>query len=310
MDVPDDFTRRIVEVFAGEGRAWLTRLPQIIEEYAARWDLRLGPPFPLGYNYVAPATRPGGEAAVLKAGVLRDEATREVEALRHWDGGGAARLLEADTEAGVFLIERVFPGTPLTQMDDDEEATRIGAGIMRRLRRPAPPSHGFPTLLDWARAFDELRARHGGGSGPLEPRLFERGVRLYHQLAGSQDEPIVLHGDLHHWNVLASDRDGWLAIDPHGVVGEPAFEVGTWLRNPMGSAGEADEARSLRRRPDLPRVLARRLDIFAEELGIERRRLRDWGIAMCVLSATWSDEAGHVEKAHESMAVAAVLESS
>ena len=306
IDLDPAFTKRMGRAFGDAGRMWIAQLPAILRTYADRWELTLEKPYALSHNYVAPAMRSDGTRVVLKAGVPRKDIAHEIAALRHWGGDGAVGVLEADAVAGVFLLEHVAPGTPIIEIDD-AEATRVAAGIMRRLWRPAPAEHTFPTIADWGAAFGELRARHGGTSGSLPQALFDRGESLYFDLVASQAEPVVLHGDLHHWNILRAEREPWLAIDPHGVVGEPAFEVGPWLRNPQGDPGESGEARFLLKQPDVPRVLDRRLGIFTEELGFDRQRVRDWGIAMCTLSAAWSDESGHVEGWRHAMAVAEAL---
>ena len=93
---------------------------------------------------------------------------------------------------------------------------------------------------------------------------------------------MLLHGDLHHYNILSAERAPWLAIDPHGLVGEPAFETGAFFGNPSG----------LLDRPNPRRVLTRRADIFAERLSLDRARIVAWGFAYQMLSAVWSAEHG------------------
>ncbi len=291
-----EFRKRIGDIFGDAGRRWLGDLPRILDEYAARWSLTLEAPYELSGNYVAPARRADGTRAVLKAGVLPHEVSFSIAALRHWDGDGCVRVFEHDRAAGVALIELVRPGTPIVEIDDGE-ATLIATRLMRRMRRPAPVDHGVPTLGEWGRAFAELRARHDGTTGPLPATIFERGESLYFDLIKSQTETIVLHGDLHHLNILRAEREPWLVIDPHGVVGDPAFEICSWMLNPAGLA----------RRPDVAGVLARRLDVFASELGLDRQRLRDWSIAFAALSAAWSDESHHLEGCEASMALAEQL---
>jgi streptomycin 6-kinase len=95
------------------------------------------------------------------------------------------------------------------------------------------------------------------------------------------DETFLLHGDLHHWNILSTDRELWLAIDPKGVLGEPAYEVGAWLRNPFPQILTFDQPR---------KVIARRLDQFADQLTLARDRMLGWGIAQAVLASWWSFE--------------------
>ena len=274
FELDDKFRAHIVSVFHDDGQRWLDGLPALLDDVSARWGLTLGRPFALSYGYVAPATRMDGTRAVLKSSVPRDDLQFEIMALAHYDGRGAVRLLESDVDAGIFLLERAEPGTPVVAIDD-ADATRIAARLMRELWRPPPADHTFPAIADWGRAFDELRARHGGTSGSLPAALFEQGESLYHELAATQAAPVVLHGDLHHHNVVSAAREPWLAIDPHGLVGEPAFEVGSWMKNPYIEAGDPDADRSLLRRPAVRSILATRLDIFAETLDLDRQRLRD-----------------------------------
>jgi streptomycin 6-kinase len=136
-------------------------------------------------------------------------------------------------------------------------------------------------VADWAEDFGKLRAMHGGGTGPLPARLVEEAETLFADLLASQAEPVLLHGDLHHSNILSSaGRALWLAIDPKGVVGEPAYETGALLRNPERLLTE----------PEPGRILARRVDQLAEELGLDRARVRGWGLAQAVLAAVWGLE--------------------
>jgi streptomycin 6-kinase len=274
----------ILSVFGERGQAWLDALPSLVATCANRWSLQVGSPFPnLSYNVVAPAERADGTPVILKLGVPGRELGTEIAALRHFAGVGSCRLLAADESAGALLLERLKPGRLLLTVEDDEVATRIAAEVMSRLWRPAPATHPFPTVADWGEGFARLRRRFAGGTGPLPEPIVARAERLFAELLASSAPAVVLHGDLHHWNVLAAERAPWLAIDPKGVVGEPAYEVGAWLRNPL--PGLLD-------RPAPGRVLARRLDLLAEALGQDRERLRDWGFAQAILSAWWCLEDG------------------
>jgi streptomycin 6-kinase len=309
IDLKPAFRDRMIRVFGDHGREWLERLPSIIDEYAQRWELRIDPPLYLSYNYVAPATRSDGSPAIFKCGVVAENSSirAEIAALQHWDGDGAVLVLEADGDAGVFLLERLIPGREIVELDD-VVSTRIAAGLMRRLWKPTPAEHTFPTLHDWGKAFALLRERHGGTTGSLPGALMERGERLYGELLASQAQPILLHGDLHHFNILSAQREPWLIIDPHGVIGEPAFEVGPWLRNTVGDPNGPHRHLYLLNQPNARAVLDRRLNDFSQLLEIERGRLRDWGIAFCTLSACWSNESNHRDGWEQALAVAEILE--
>ena len=282
MVIPSRFARTQIELYGTAGAEWLKRLPILVAECEQRWSLTVGAPFePLSYNYVAPAVRANGTDVVLKVGFPNPELLSEIEALRIFDGRGIVQLLKAYRDQGVMLLERLKPGTPLSSIIKYQRVTSIAAQVMRQLWQPAPPGHSFPTVEKWAAGLKRLRLRFNGSTGPLPARLVEEAERLFEELIGSMDEPMLLHGDLHHDNILAAERQPWLALDPKGLVGEPAYEVGALLRNQLPQDLKT---------PQASRILRRRIDQFAEELGFDRQRLRAWGLAQAVLSAWWSIE--------------------
>ncbi len=282
----------MIEVFGAAAEQWLMALPQILEDCEQRWNLRLHAPFALSYGYVAPATRADGTQVVIKARVPDSETRWEIDALRAYAGEAAVRLLDFDAAAGVMLLERIAPGTMLKDVEDDDEATVIGAGIIVSLLRPPPDGSTFPTLQMQAKALADLRGRYDGGTGPLPQVLVARAESTFSDDASS--EAALLHGDVHHENILLDRERGWLAIDPHGVIGEPAYETGTFLSN------------HLMHRHDPARVLERRVGVLSEQLAMDRERIIEWALAFCVLSACWSHES-HGDGWQRAIAVAEIL---
>ncbi len=280
--IPSAFAARLTELYGTRGEIWLATLADRIESYALRWSLEVLPPFvPLSYNYVAPARRVDGRAVVLKLGVPNRELAGEIEALQLYGGQGVVGLLEHDIEQGVLLLERVQPGNPLSEVKDDDEATRILAVTMRKMWRLLPADHPFRDVAEWARGLERLRQTFNGGAGPFPEPLVDAAEQLFAELFASADEPVLLHGDLHHENVLRAGPDTWLAIDPKGMAGEPAYEVGALLHNPWDR---------LSAWPDLPSALARRVSILSEILEIDRQRVIAHGLAQAVLSGWWMYE--------------------
>jgi streptomycin 6-kinase len=176
----------------------------------------------------------------------------------------------------------------LLDLTDDDEATRIAAQVMRALWRPASPAPQdavFPTAARWASGLQRLRARFDGGTGPLPEEMVQHAEALLVELLASSGAPMLLHGDLHHENILAAERAPWLAIDPKGLIGEAEYEVGALMRNPLPR---------LLALPDVTATLARRFDILAETLGFDRQRMIAWSWAQAVLSAWWHiEDHGH-----------------
>lgn len=276
MDLPSQFVANIKNYFGEEGMKWLSHLPSLIDGAIQRWDLTdLQQIDNLSVNYVAFARR-GGEEVVLKIGVVYHEFISEMTALRIFDGDGAVRLLEADVDNYIFLMERVRPGTMLVALEDDERRTHIACDVMTHLWRPAPEGP-LIQLSEWFEGLKGLRVRFDGGTGPFPEKLVGRVESLLPELFADSNPPVLMHGDFHHFNVLSSER-GWLAIDPKGVIGPAGYEAGPLLMNPWGDFLD---------RPDPVGITERRLAILSERLGFPRERLRDWGLCHSVISAWW-----------------------
>jgi streptomycin 6-kinase len=169
----------------------------------------------------------------------------------------------------------------LLNVKEDPCAAQAAANLVKKLWRPPPKNHPFPTIENWGQGFQRLRKNFQGGTGPFPKKLVEKAEALFCDLLSSSSEPILLHGDLHHRNILKAQREPWLAIDPKGVVGEPAYEIGAYLRNPFPEILQED---------DIQYLTAQRLEIFADMLPLDPSRIMSWGFSQVVLAAWWSYE--------------------
>ncbi len=269
------------------GDRWLASLPSLIEECAERWQLRLGVPFePGSVAWVAPVTTSDGSEAVLKLNFQELESEREPDALAHWSGQGAVRLLASDPARGGLLIERCRPGTQLWQTEDDAEATRIWANISRRLWRPAPSQHAFRLLAqEAARWAEDLPVMFESLTELEDRKMLDEAIEAIPALLATQGDPVVLHQDLHGGNVLQAKREPWLVIDPKPLVGEREFDTASFLR----------DRRSLLMTTEGASIVQRRLDFLALELGLDKQRMRLWGM---VHALAWGMESGVILQRH------------
>jgi streptomycin 6-kinase len=230
---------------------------------------------------------------------LDTEFKSEIEALKIFQGDGIEKLLKEDPESCAILIERLHPGKPLSELDDDDQATRILAGVMKKLWKPLPEEHHFSSLSEWTKALYDLKERYPDGNYPhISSQLVSKAISWLEMLIQTSDKPMLIHGDLHHDNVLSSDRGGWLAIDPKGVAAEPCYEVGAMIRNPY---------KKMDKHPRMQEIMKRRIEILSEELGFDRERIYQWCLVQTVLSAVWSIEDPHGRWEH-SLDTATILE--
>jgi streptomycin 6-kinase len=277
--VPSALRRNAVDVWGGDAQRWLDELPRLLADVAREWALELGEPFELSLHWVCRVRRADGSPAVLKLGPPADgHLALEAATLASYGGSGAVRLLAHDADRGALLLERAEPGT-MARVERDIVATAALITVMRRLHA-APVPAGQPELLarDVPSFEDCLRRR----DDRIPRRLVEQALELLVALSTSAGPPVLLHGDLHHDNVLRSHREPWLAIDPHGVVGDPGYDVGALLYNP-----DPD-----RRDPELLALVPSRVEQLADGLGLPVERVRAWGFVQAVLSEVWTAGGG------------------
>ncbi|RIX75097.1 aminoglycoside phosphotransferase family protein [Acidovorax cavernicola] len=244
-------------------------LAHVFEPYLLRWNLDIdGEAFTSLSGRLLPV-RHRGLPAMLK---LSQEPEEQAGALlmAWWDGDGAAPVLAHEGEA--LLMARAQGTDSLAQRverGEDDEATRILCAAAARLHAPRakpPPS----TLVPLARWFEALTASASGLGD-----IFEHSAHTARELLAAPRDVAVLHGDIHHGNVLDFGPAGWLAIDPKGLHGERGFDHANILCNPDGDSAL------------VPGRFARRIDVIANATGIEQRRLLQWVLAWAGLSSVW-----------------------
>jgi streptomycin 6-kinase len=219
-----------------------------------------------------------GTEAVLKVQKPHRESEHEAAALQLWDGQGAIRLLDHDPDEHALLLERCVPGTPLWE-SGQEAALDIFVELLPRLWKPA--LEPFRPLADEAAWWAEYLP---GQDWSRAPKVLDAALAALRELPATQGEPVLLHQDLHAENVLAAQREPWLAIDPKPLSGEREFGVAPIVRSfELGHS---------------KRDVLYRFDRLTGELGLDRDRARGWTIAQTA-AWTWDSQyhARHVETA-------------
>ncbi len=223
-----------------------------------------------------------------------------MEALRLYGGGGAARLLDADPELGALLIQRLQPGKMLWQLGDNRQETEIAASLMRVLAVPSPVHHNLPTFRRWVERAFRLTRTEWDPQGLMPRDLIDSAEKAFTAIEQNTHGDVVLHGDLHHENILLDDQTGWTAIDPKGVIGAPCLELGRFIQNqlPDGSQPERREA-----------MVRERVTIFSAALGYSQERVAASALVDCVLSHCWSfeEEDGITADWHDGVELARLL---
>lgn len=248
-------------------------------QYLYRWQLHPdGEPIVTPGAYLQPVLTQAGAPAMLKQPLDPAEVPPAAAALGLWKGDGAVRLLASD--AAAMLLERIVPGKSLRDLPRegaDPETTAILCDVVAHLHHNSGVASELVPLHHW---FEPL----------LHPRVSQHGLlrqcsALAGRLLAQERNPIALHGDLHHDNVLDGGVRGWLAIDPKGLLGESAFDYAPLFLNPDLCASGlifATEERNFNVR----------LTQVSRHSGISEQRLLQWIAAYAGLSASWFIEEG------------------
>jgi streptomycin 6-kinase len=226
--------QNITNLYGEKGKQWLDHLPNLIAQLAAIYGLsNLKPVNNLSYNYVLSGFQ-GSQPIILKLGLDIDGFKREAAALMAFSGFGVVQVFSEN--AGLLLLECAVPGVSLKSYfpENDGEAIKITANVIKRLHKaPIPRAHAFPHIKDWLAALDK--------DWNISDKYLQKARGLRDHLLKTAFKEVLLHGDLHHDNIL-QNGDDWLVIDPKGVIGEEAFEVAAFIRNPIPELLNHDDA--------------------------------------------------------------------
>jgi streptomycin 6-kinase len=240
-----------------------------------QWDIDIDDVAPRhGYHGIVMPARRGLESCVLKLVWPEERAVDEVRALTAWDGRGAVRLLAFSTDRGALLLERLNAERTLQGLDL-YEAAELAGGLLRRLDIPA--ADGLRTLRELSHNIaDSLSGRQRQLGYPVPNEWLDVATDLARELGASAGNRLV-HADLHYGNVLAGEREPWLAIDPKPIAGDPEHAVPELLWTRLDEAdGEAG--------------LRRLLDVLVNSGELNADLARSWAIVRSVDYWLWGLE--------------------
>lgn len=271
------FVSNIRDLYGDEGEAWINDLLSHLTQLSAKWNFRFLKVMPnLTYNFVGLVeVIATGERAIIKMGPRHKNIGTEVQWLQCFNKG-VPRIYWHDDEHHAFLMECLEPGNSLktlVKVGQDDSATRLLCHTIRDLQSHQQNKSDFPHLSELAGSLSLLKNH-------LDDGILSKAESLFHELTTGRVKDVVLHGDLHHDNVLSSGAM-WKVIDPHGYVGDPAFEAGAMIYNPCDY---------FPKERSLSQIVERRLKIIVEELPFDPKRIKAWSYCRTVLSIAWTFE--------------------
>ena len=272
IQVPEDFASALVNESGAAGRAWIEALPSTVESLCRRWNLVVeGSPLH-GYLGIVVPVRRNGEPAALKVSWINESTAHEIAALTIWNGRGAVRLLEADPAIAALLLERLESRRTLHDVPIGEAIT-VAAHLVRVLSVPARDNLPLLTVVA-ERLAETFFERWERLNRPIARRLVDAARDVAIQL-GPLAGSLLVNYDLHYGNVLAGEREPWLAIDPKVVVGDPEYGPAQLLWTRLEDI-ERDGG------------LGHHFHALVDQAGLDLPRARAWALVRCVDYWLWA----------------------
>ncbi|QFT88301.1 Aminoglycoside/hydroxyurea antibiotic resistance kinase [Bacillus sp. THAF10] len=278
ISLSETFKKTIINVHKNKGKLWLEQFEELLRYIEEKWKLAIQPPFELSYNFVAPAQTDSGREVVVKLAVVHDEFYSEVEALQYFAGRSMVRVVDMEPERGILILERLTPGYTLAELEDGNVAMEIAADIMQSLWVKDTKTSTLPQIEERQQSLQRFLNRHPKGKGPISAATLQKALQVFKSLLSDNKQRYILHGDLHHYNILKGDN--WTAIDPKGLVGEREYDTIQLLLNKLPQEAE------------LQPILENRIQLLVKRLNLDVKRLLAYGFAHSTLSICWSLEEG------------------
>ncbi len=277
MQLPEQFKENLIRIFGENAEKWISDFPVILQKCIEKWQLKnLVFIEPLSINFVCFAESKLFGKSVLKIGVPNPELYSEITALKLFNRKNSCRIYDSDLDLGALLLERIIPGTDLTNIKESDDRFFIASEVITCLPEPIKENLDLPSYSDWvSRAFGQAK---GDDYKKILP-LVNKANDFFLNLEDNYTQRMVLHGDLHHKNIL-NDNHGWKAIDPKGVIGLPYLESARFIKNQLEMVNESERLDNLEKM----------VKIFSEKMNINPKIISKCAFIDSVLSTCWSIE--------------------
>ena len=280
------FQQNITSIYGAQGQTWLKQLPCIIEKLSLQWQLsHIQPVSNLTFNYVAKALRNNNEPVILKVGYENKIIKDEKLSLDYFAGAsagagagaGAIKVLEYNPKYNALLLQQAKPGITLKRLYPKQikVVAKHYVDTMKKLHnKMLPIPHYFRHISDWLFVLETIK------TDAIPQNLLAKAITLKNKLLSTIQLPVLLHGDLHHDNIL-QHHNTWLAIDPKGIIGEAEFEIAAF-----NFINDSDICNN----KNIKLLFDERLQYIAQTAELDKQRIYDWVLVRLVLMAAWMVE--------------------
>lgn len=220
-------TENIVNRF---GQAFYEKVIRDLSFYAKKWKLEIESCidyYSVNCIFICRSALFG--PAVLKIGNPSREVRTEANLLKEYNGGRFCKMYDCDLENGVILEEYIYPGKRLREEQSLERRLEIFSNLFHGLHIESSQNELYPTYFDWVDRIAVYMSKREDYPELRGQMLKAR--ELCSSLCMAYPKKLLLHGDLHHDNILLGEDGAYKIIDPKGVIGDPIFDIPRFILN-------------------------------------------------------------------------------
>ena len=200
----------------------------IVEKYKKQWELseiEFKSEFSTNSLIFYAVSKRYGKV-ILKI-LINNGSDKEIQALKLFQGENFCKLYEYSFDDKVYIMERIVPAYTLYESAPRNERIKIAGEIFKGLHKTDLPDSTFPTYTEWFEAGKK-------GTKDREDcealyQYLDSAERMLTDICKKYSRNLLLHGDLHHENILKNENGGYTVIDPKGVMGDPVFDLSRFI---------------------------------------------------------------------------------
>lgn len=174
---------------------------------------------------------------ILKVDQHKSQLASEYRMLARLSGRYSCKVYAYDENAGLLLEERIFPGTVLRGETSLEKRIQMFLQVFRGIHMPADSGE---TYLNWLERICEYCACHG-----VAENMASRACSFCVEMFEKYPDRVLLHGDLHHDNLLLRTDGSYVMIDPKGVVGPAIMDLPRFILNELDTEHACPDRRHI-----------------------------------------------------------------
>ena len=207
---------------------------------AQKWNLlNISPIYKQEKRAVYQATASAWGNIILKINADTETLLSEFRALQSMHSTNCCKVYDFDEAYGMLVEELISPGTVLREEKNLAKRIKHFCTVFHNIHTTpiSVADTGHKTYLNWLENADRFCQQHAADTKytavlELKKNMYEA-YQIGKELFEKYPDRLLLHGDLHHDNILQNANGEYCIIDPKGIIGPEIFDIPRFILNEL-----------------------------------------------------------------------------